>query len=95
MTKGYRSQPGVLVDDIRPLHGASTLVVMRAVEEIMRPEMRSADMRSETRVHSDDERALRWLKHRLEWEEILGALRDAGGRRVPAPARARQEPAAA
>jgi len=90
MTKGYRSQPRVLDDDIRPLHAGSTLVDMGAVEEIMRP-----DTRSENRLHSDDERALRWLKRRLEWEEILAALRDAGDQRHPEPAPQRREPAAA
>ena len=59
---------------------------MRAVEEIMR---------SETRIRTDDEQALRWLKRSLEWEEILTALRDAGDGRQSQPAPQRREPAAA
>jgi len=90
MTKGYRSQPRVLDDDTRPLHGGSTLVGVRAVEEIMRP-----DTRSETRLHADEAQALRWLKRRLEWEEILAALRDSGDGTLREPAPQRREPAAA
>jgi hypothetical protein len=62
---------------------------MRAVEEIMR-----SDTRSESRLHTDEERALRWLKRSLEWEEILAALRDVGDGRQSQPAQ-RREPAAA
>ena len=53
------------------------------------------DTRSENRLHSDNERALRWLKRRLEWEEILAALRDPGDRRLLEPAPQHREPAAA
>jgi hypothetical protein len=46
-------------------------------------------------MSSDDERALRWLKRRLEWEELLAELRAAGGGRRGVPAASQQEPAAA
>ena len=49
----------------------------------------------DTTLNPDDERALRWLQRRLEWEEILGALRAAGRRETIAPAPPKQEPAAA
>ncbi len=52
-------------------------------------------MRTENRPSADEERARRWLQRRLEWEDILAALRDAGRGRCAAPEPAEQEPAAA
>jgi hypothetical protein len=54
-------------------------------------------MTTDLRSRPDEVQALRWLQRRLEWEQLLGALRDAGrGRdREPAPAPGEQEPAAA
>jgi hypothetical protein len=66
---------------------------MRAVEEIMRSDTRSD--RSETRQRTDEERARRWLERRLEWEQILASLRDAGDGKESQPAPQRREPAAA
>jgi hypothetical protein len=59
--------------------------------------MRAAEviMRTEKRLHPDNERALLWLKRSLEWEQILDALRDTGGRDRHEPAPQQQEPAAA
>ncbi len=44
-------------------------------------------------AQSDDERARDWLKRRLEWEEIFGALRDAGSGSGAAPPAPLPEPA--
>ena len=59
--------------------------------------MRAAEaiMKTERRLHPDEEQALLWLKRSLEWEALLGTLRDAGGRDRHEPSRQRQEPAAA
>ena len=52
-------------------------------------------MRADMRLQSDDERALRWLKRQLEWEEILAELRSVGGPRHAEREPQAQEPAAA
>jgi hypothetical protein len=52
-------------------------------------------MNADMRMRSDEEHALRWLKRRLEWEDILTALRDAGQEGRTGPADIEQEPAAA
>jgi len=52
-------------------------------------------MSSELEARSDHERALRWLRHRLEWEAVLTELRAAGAATDADRERAEQEPAAA
>ncbi len=52
-------------------------------------------MSPDFRQRADDERALLWLKRRLEWEELFAALRETGGRRRVEPACPQEEPAAA
>ena len=52
-------------------------------------------MSSELQARSDHERALRWLKHRLEWEAVLADLRAAGAATAADRERGEQEPAAA
>jgi len=51
-------------------------------------------MNADMRKRVDEEHALRWLKRRLEWEDILEALRNAGQEARTTPAEM-QEPAAA
>jgi hypothetical protein len=43
----------------------------------------------------DDEQALHWLRHQLQWEELLDALRHARRGERPAAGRRQREPAAA
>ncbi|MDQ1458890.1 MAG: hypothetical protein QOI08_374 [Actinomycetota bacterium] len=52
-------------------------------------------MTTDMRQRAEEDRALRWLKRRLEWENILSALREAGQGRPAEPTVAEQEPAAA
>lgn len=55
-----------------------------------------ADMRLQTNhVHTSEAEALRRLRRRLEWEQILTELRDAGSGRERGPKRADRETAAA
>jgi hypothetical protein len=49
---------------------------------------------TDLRLREEEDRARRWLQRQLEWEDILGALRDAR-RGDPAEPTAAQEPAAA
>ena len=48
-----------------------------------------------TNDQRDDASALRWLKSRLEWEDLLSALRASTGTRPPEVAPGEREPAAA
>ena len=52
-------------------------------------------MKADIRQRAEADRALRWLKRRLEWENLLLALRDAGQESPAEPTAAEQEPAAA
>ena len=52
-------------------------------------------MTVDMRLRADEERALAWLKRRLEWEDILSALRDATNGIPAERATAAKEPAAA
>jgi ribosomal protein S21 len=52
-------------------------------------------MKTDMRQRVEEDRALRWLKRRLEWENILSALREAGQESPAEPTAAEQEPAAA
>ncbi len=55
-----------------------------------------ADMRLQTNeAQTSEAEALRWLRRRLEWEQILTELRDAGSGHEREPKRADREPAAA
>jgi hypothetical protein len=51
------------------------------------------DMTKDIHHRADDDRARSWLLRQLEWEQILGALREAGRGEVATPAD--EEPAAA
>jgi hypothetical protein len=69
------------------LHASPTLMPM--------PLMEAGPMTTDMRQRAEEDRALRWLKRRLEWENILSALREAGQGRPAEPTVAEQEPAAA
>ena len=50
---------------------------------------------TEMRQRAEADSALRWLKRRLEWENLLTALRDNGQASPAEPTAAEPEPAAA
>src|SRR4051794_14569540 len=90
--RGYRWQPRVLV-------GVTCLLHRRPKVSVMRRQVMSTDIRTNPneRGRGDElaaEHALRWLRSRLAWEQLLVALREAGDpdRAESAP---RTKPAAA
>jgi hypothetical protein len=58
------------------------------------PRMKAGhDMTKDIQCRADDDRARSWLLRQLQWEQILGGLRDAGRGQVTTSAD--EEPAAA
>jgi hypothetical protein len=52
-------------------------------------------MTTDIRLRDQQDRAKRWLQRQLEWEDILGALRDAGSGKPAEPPAAEQDAEAA